>query len=198
MIEAMLIVLGAAVALVSATVTEVVRDRLGRAQRRRERRDDFQHQDLRELQDETVRLVRAATAVYFEGLRLYDEATIPQQLDGVVPTTELFRENRRLFWDADFRIDVLRERIDDDRLRQEAEGLQRLGRVLATRPAAWFRQQRPDDTRDELRDMINLYRRLNQGIGLILRNGVDVPQRTPAPPGATPSAPEPDPDTPTP
>ena len=181
--DALLIVLGAAVALVSAVVTEVVRDRLGRAQRQRDRRDELQSRDLRDLQDEVVRLVRTAGAVHRELLRIYDEATIAQHIEGDAPATELLRENSRRFWDAEFRIDVLRERAEDERVRHETEALQRLARSLVTRPPGWFRQQGPDDDRDEFAEMTDLHVRLNRRVGLILRGDADASQASPAAPG---------------
>jgi hypothetical protein len=105
---------------------------------------------------------------------LLAEAATAQQAAGSVPMTELLRESLRGVRDADFRLEVLRERADDEQVRSDVERLQRLATALAMRPPGWYRQQ-PLDAPDPFDEMTETHRRLNRRAGDILRGDARVP-----------------------
>ncbi len=168
--EVWLVVLGAVLALVSGIGTEVLRDWLARGNRRRERREDFLHGTLVEIQDEVVKLFRAASAVYHEGLRMYDEATTAELARNQVEATPLWQENRRLYRDAYFRIESLAWRAGDERLRDEVGRLLHHGNRLVYDPPGFIRQRARNDPNDpdDFREADELLRQLHRRIAGLL------------------------------
>ena len=159
-------------------VTEIARDRITTAPRRRQRRDDFQHDVLFELQDEVVKLFRSASAADVEALRLYDEATSDEHARGEAEATPLWRENRQQFRDAAHRIEALVVRVDDEQLRRDSARLLEHGPAFAVDPPAWFRMRGPGDP-DVLREMDEVRRQLNRRIGRMPRGDDPSPPSSP-------------------
>ena len=102
----------------SPVAVEFFRGRIERDQRRQDRSNDFQKETLVELQDQLTKLALAAGAIWTEDDWSY------QQTGRRVAETEARRELAREDRQATFRIHALRERVQDDRVREAVKRLQ--------------------------------------------------------------------------
>ncbi|MDP9362732.1 MAG: hypothetical protein M3Q10_00640 [Chloroflexota bacterium] len=106
---------------------ELLRGQLERWQRRRDQRDDFQRQALLDLQEALATYDRTARTVWVDRVQeSVDKELNPADPLGLPP---IWRSQTALqHWaeynDAAFRVDILRERAGDDRLRALVAGLQ--------------------------------------------------------------------------
>ena len=157
------IVLGGVLVILGNIVVQWMSYKLTRAQRRSDRRDDFQHQTLIELQDEALTLIRAAGILYEEKLVFLEEATVEGLQE--VRTTERYRQNLTRFWDAFFRLEELSHRVVDAPLRAELEPLLSHGRRMVTAPPQWLR----DAPRDVFEDLTHAHEKAAQQLGVLLR-----------------------------
>lgn len=153
-------VIGAAAVLLGPRVRDVLDER--------RRREAFQHETLRSLQEAASALVESASAIYVEMMRLYDEATTEQQLVGQVPTTDLFREQRQRYRAALEQVKTLGVRVEDESVRQDLNRLLRLGDSLAFDPPNWHRMAKPGHP-DPLQEIGKVGIRVNRRIGELLR-----------------------------
>lgn len=145
---------------------EILRGWFERRQRRQDRRDGSQHEWLLALQDEMVKAVRAAGTCYheFEGVPYRDGF---RDTTGH-PLSDKWRASMADFRDADFKLDALRERIDDEELRADVERFQRIANGTV-RGEGYFTRS-PELV--PLGEFIGCYKRVNRRVGELLREGV--------------------------